>query len=378
MSDELSKLFDEFDRGRISRRQLFKALGIVVVATPAIALAKGQGGGQSGRAPLDTTPAKLPFERTGWKTVKLDYIACEVADQAKEAAFYNTLMNWGVRSAGDKETVLAIGNWGHFIIRGGYQPAADVVAAEKERYDRFQSRVPADQRQPFKPTEIKVTSFSWGIEPWNAKTVEAELTKRGLTPVAEHHGAFESFRVKDPDGFDLQISNGRWAPRSEATRASLKASAPFAATNWKTVWLDHISFGVPDYKNSVAFYEALLGWKPGKDIGNQNQCQIGEIGDIIIRTMGRPGAAAPKGANVDHISWGISPFDPDTVKAELEKRQLRARPDSGTGGVDIHKSVFQSYHTTTPSGFDLQISNVGKANREASAEATVSRPGGGE
>jgi hypothetical protein len=40
MSDGLSKLFDEFDRGRISRRQLLKALGLAVAAAPAVALAK--------------------------------------------------------------------------------------------------------------------------------------------------------------------------------------------------------------------------------------------------------------------------------------------------------------------------------------------------
>ncbi|HVB38491.1 MAG TPA: VOC family protein [Vicinamibacterales bacterium] len=372
MHDELSRLFDQFDRGQLSRRHLLKALGFAVAISPAVAMARGQS--REGSAP-DTTPAKLPFARTGWKTVRLDSITCEVADHEKEAAFYNALMNWGVLSDNGSESVLEIGDWGTFVIRGGYQPSAETVAAERQRYEQFQSRVPADRRQPFKPAEIKVTSFSWGIEPWNAKTVEAELKKRGLEPVAEHHGGFESFRVKDPDGFDLQISNGRWNPRARATHASLKEPAPFAHTDWKTVWLDHISFGVPDYKRSVAFYEALLGWTPGKDIGNQNQCQIGEIGDIIIRTMGRPGAPVPKGANIDHLSFGIAPFDPDAVKAELEKRGLRARVDSGTGGVDIHKSVFQSYHTTTPSGFDLQISNVHKANREASAIATVTRPG---
>jgi catechol 2,3-dioxygenase-like lactoylglutathione lyase family enzyme len=376
MSDGLSKLFDEFDRGRISRRQLLKGLGLVVAATPAVALAKGQGGGRAGRAPLDMTPAKLPFERTGWKTVKLDYITCEVADHEKEAAFYNALMNWEVLSQSADESVLAIGNWGHFILRGGYQPSAEAVAAERQRYERFQARAGAGERQPFKPSAFKVTNFSWGIQPWNAKTVEAELKKRGLTPVADNHGAFESFRVKDLDGVDLRISNGRWTPPSGATHASMKAAAPFASTNWKTTWLDHISFGVPDYKRSVAFYEALLGWKLGKDVGNQNQCEIGDIGDIIIRTMGRPGSPAPQGASIDHISFGIKPFDPDVVKAELEKRNLRARPDSGTGGVDIHKSVFKSYHTTTPNGFDLQISDVGKANRDASAVATVPRPGG--
>jgi hypothetical protein len=50
-------------------------------------------------------------------------------------------------------------------------------------------------------------SFCFVIEPWNAAAVEAELRKRGLTPVADNDGnGFESFQAKDPDSFNLQIS----------------------------------------------------------------------------------------------------------------------------------------------------------------------------
>ena len=72
--------------------------------------------------------------------------------------------------------------------------------------------------------------------------VEAELRKRGLTPVADNHGDFQSFHVKDPDGFDLQISNGsRKNRRHGAATGKTSAPAPFEPTNWKTVWLDRIS-----------------------------------------------------------------------------------------------------------------------------------------
>jgi hypothetical protein len=51
---------------------------------------------------------------------------------------------------------------------------------------------------------------SWGIEPWETNTVKAELERRGLKPRADMVGAnFKSFHVKDPDGWDLQISNQR-------------------------------------------------------------------------------------------------------------------------------------------------------------------------
>jgi catechol 2,3-dioxygenase-like lactoylglutathione lyase family enzyme len=224
-------------------------------------------------------------------------------------------------------------------------------------------------------------SFCWGITPWDTKKVEAELKKRGLTPIADHDAknGFESFHVKDPGGFDLQISNGNSKNRRQKPAAgSVSVPAPFDSTAWKTVWLDHISFEVADYKASAAFYIALLGWKSGTDEGSQNQVQIGDVGDAIIRGgnaldpnfgRGRAGAdgtpgpvVPPRATGIGHISFGITPFDPDDVKAELTKRGLNGREDTGATG-DIHTAKYKSYHTTTPSGFDLQISNVSRETR---------------
>src|SRR5262249_15405737 len=224
---------------------------------------------------------------------------------------------------------------------------------------------------PRPPRNAVFDSFCWGIEPWDTKKIEAELRKRGLDPVADNHGDFQSFHVKDPGGFDLQISNGsRKNRRQSPPSGKTSAAAPFAPTNWKTVWLDHISFEVPNYKESVAFYTALLGWKSGKDEGSQSQCEIGDVGDIIIRRGGgnRGGgpASGPRRAGIGHIAFGITPFDPDQVNAELEKRGLNARVDTGGRG-DIHNASYKSYHTTTPNGFDLQISATNKATREPTA-----------
>ena len=179
--------------------------------------------------------------------------------------------------------------------------------------------------------------------------------------------------MKDPDGFDLQISNGNSKNRRQGSAAGkTSAPAPFEATNWKTIWLDHISFEVSNYKETVAFYTALLGWKPGTDEGSQNQCEIGDVGDIIIRRGGGGNRGAGAGttpparrAAMGHIAFGLTPFDPDQVRAELEKRGLTARVDTGGRG-DIHTASYQSYHTTTPNGFDLQISATTRATRSGS------------
>src|SRR6185312_10583490 len=100
--------------------------------------------------------------------------------------------------------------------------------------------------------------FCWGISPWDTKKVEAALTERGLNPVADHDGKdFLSFHVKDPDGMDVQISNGTKKNRRRGpANGKLNVDMPFESMGLKTVYLDHISYQCTSYKETVAFYEA--------------------------------------------------------------------------------------------------------------------------
>ena len=195
---------------------------------------------------------------------------------------------------------------------------------------------------------------------------------------------FESFHVKDPDGFDLQIGNGNGNARDRKIPSTAAPSGPlpFAATGWKTVWLDHLSYNSRNYKASASFYRNLLGWKPTYDEGSQHELMIGDVGDIIIRggnplvPDGGRGNATRQG--IDHISFGIAPWDTDGVKRELEARGLKATIDTssrhkGPDGTwvpdEIHTAAFKSYHTDTPNGYNLQISYVTHDNRLALANA---------
>src|SRR4029453_3659829 len=122
MTTDLTSLLNQYDRGRLSRRDLLRALGIAVALQPASAFAQGQcGGARAGTPECDPTPAKLPFEPTGWKTVLLDHFSCQVVDYPKEAAFYAALMNWKIRSDDGKQAMLDIGDGGALLRRGGYQ-----------------------------------------------------------------------------------------------------------------------------------------------------------------------------------------------------------------------------------------------------------------
>ena len=181
---------------------------------------------------------------------------------------------------------------------------------------------------------------------------------------------------------------------SAIAQSAAAAPARPVGTPWKTVYLDHISFQVSDYKKSAEFYSDLMGWKVLNDTGTQAMIDINGIGGIIIRnrrrqgdggaganagraagqTQVRPDSATAGGATaqpsrppvtgvVDHISWGIEPWDTETVRSELVKRGLTPREDTGNRG-SIETSPFKSFHVKDPDGWDLQISNQTKEKHE--------------
>ena len=374
MEDKLSGIFGAFDQGRITRRQLLQALGIAAVATPLSAFGQGSCfGPRAGTPECDTKPFPPPFEPTGWKTVLLDHFSIQVADLEKEAAFFNAVVGWKVRSNDGKTIVMDMGTVGSAILRGGFvAPPAPAVAA-----------APATGARGARPPRLCVwDNFCWGIEPWDTKKVETELRKRGLNPVADHNGKdFFSFHVKDPDGFDLQLSNGnKKNRRTTPANGKLSGPLPFEPTAWQTTFLDHISFEVTSYKETVAFYQALLGWMPSADEGSKNDTSIApDIGRVLIRggnanapgglaaaRGGTRGAQIVRRAQIGHVAFDIADFDPDKVKEGLLKRGLTAREDTGATTAsppaehDIHTSAHKSYHTTTPNGYDLQISYKAK------------------
>jgi len=223
-------------------------LSVAAMATPLTATTQGRCIRAYGTPACTTDSIPPVFAKTGWHTTGLDHIAFRVADAKKEAAFYVALMGWNVRSDDGTRIVMGMGDWGTAVFR-------------QVSTDSFPAR--AGGRANAVPVRAVVEGFGFDIEPWNAKTVEAELRKRGLNPVAENGpNGFESFHVKDPDGFDLQIGNGKRFGHARAespANAAFATPAPFESTGWQTVWLDHLSYGATNYKASVSFYVNLLG-----------------------------------------------------------------------------------------------------------------------
>jgi catechol 2,3-dioxygenase-like lactoylglutathione lyase family enzyme len=353
---------------------LLLAASAALLLAPGVARAQGSCKGRPADSTeaCNKTPAKAPFAATGWKTVAVDHFEMQAVDYKKEAAYYDALMNWKVRSDDGKAAVLDIGDIATVVIHGGYNPPAPPPRPAPAAGDTTGRGGRGGRGGPRAPAQAVWDGFSFQITPWDAKKVEAALKERGLNPVlVKEPNGCETFHVKDPDGFDVGINNGCYARtrKANANKPGLASAKPFESTDWKTIWLDHISFQVSNYKESVAWYQTLLGWMPTGDEGSQNETWICEdCGNAIIRGGNPYNTARPmpaqRRATIGHISFGLDGFDYVKVKAELDKRSLGSRPDTGTEmKIDDPMANYKSYHTPTPGGFDLQISNGTKANR---------------
>ena len=140
---------------RMSRRAALQTLGAAAVGGPLSLSAQGRCMLTFGTPACNTTDIPPVFAPTGWKTTALDHITFKVADYRKEAAFYVALMGWTLRSDDGKQAILDIGDWGSAMFA-----------------------------QSAGPEKVAVSSFAFAIDKWDAATVESELRKRGLTPVA--------------------------------------------------------------------------------------------------------------------------------------------------------------------------------------------------
>jgi catechol 2,3-dioxygenase-like lactoylglutathione lyase family enzyme len=400
MDSSTRRLLEDFEAGKISRRKLLQALGLAAAATvparligqtpPAGAGAGRAGGGGGGRgAGVPRVPVPRPFANTGWQTVWLDKLEYQCTDPEKAAGFYVALMNWRVRNntsfqasgaavenaptGANQKILLDMGEaMGGIEMRGGYvAPAAGGGGGG------------GGGNNP--PLTARFTGMAWGIDQWNPALVRAALQERGLNPVEDNSpdGRYQSFRIKDPMGFDVAITNGNRANRRTGlANGHLANPLPFEPTYWTTLYVDHISYSVADVPKVAGFYAALLGWNtPDMDpAGTQISPTMGInglVGGAIIRggnpaappaparggaaggaaagaAGGRGGGAGggggtPQPPTINHISFGMKDWNTEVFRYEFIKRGLTPRNDF-TGQL-------QSYHVRDAMGWDLQIGN---------------------
>ena len=155
MEQIIAKLVKDFELGKLSRRQLIQSLTIAASAATA-------------------APVASAADDPAFKAVTVNHISYQVADYAKTRDFYAGLLGMQVSHDDGRQCYLSFGNT--FLL-------------------------PRNARQGSTPP--RVDHIAYTIETWDKNAVEAELKRRGLQPRPDTE---DSFHVKDPDGFDLQIS----------------------------------------------------------------------------------------------------------------------------------------------------------------------------
>jgi len=157
MEHIIAKLLSDFEEGKMNRRQLIRSLAVAASAAAAAA------------------PA-VAAEGPAFKAVTVNHISYQVADYTKTRDFYKDLFGMNVSHDDGRQCYMTFG-------------------------DTF--LLPRNARQGGTTPVPRVDHIACTIETWDKNYVEAELKRRGLTPRPDTEN---SFHVKDPDGFDLQIS----------------------------------------------------------------------------------------------------------------------------------------------------------------------------
>ena len=157
MERVIGKLLNDFEQGKMNRRQLIKS----IAAAAAVAGAAG---------------TAVAAENKGFKTIAVNHISYVSKDYARTRDFYADLMGMKVSHDDGKQCYLAFG-------------------------DTF--LLPRNARSGGTQTPPLINHIAYTIDNWDKEKVKAELERRGLNPRPDTEN---SFHVKDPDGFDLQIS----------------------------------------------------------------------------------------------------------------------------------------------------------------------------
>jgi catechol 2,3-dioxygenase-like lactoylglutathione lyase family enzyme len=167
MESIIAKLLQDFEQGKMSRRQLIQSLAVAASAAAAVTPA------------IADAPPDVP----AFKAVAVNHISYQVADYAKTRDFYVGMFGMKVSQDNNRsQCYLAFG-------------------------DTF--LLPRNGRPSGKNPPPYVDHIAYTIDNWDKDKVEAELKRRGLTPKPDTE---DSFHVVDPDGFNLQISGRNMKP----------------------------------------------------------------------------------------------------------------------------------------------------------------------
>ena len=163
MENVIAKLLQDFERGRMTRRQLIQSLALAATAASAASAAPAPG-------PVPASDSNV------LKAVYLNHVGYQVADYKRSRDWYADLFGMKVALDDGKKANLAVGE--SLLIFHTKQSASTPTV-----------------------DHVCLTIADWDKDPSVKQRVAAELKRRGL----ETRATAGSFHFKDPDGFELQV-----------------------------------------------------------------------------------------------------------------------------------------------------------------------------
>src|SRR3981081_4146231 len=144
----IERMVRDFERGRLTRRQLAASLAALV------------------------TSAQAAPQPSGLRAVSLNHVTVRVPDLQRTSSFYQEFFGMPLKQHSATTHILAVGK--SFF---GIEQKGDTAALDH---------------------------YDFGIASVNAEDVTAKLKARNLKP--ETGGTNESFKFRDPDGFLVQVN----------------------------------------------------------------------------------------------------------------------------------------------------------------------------
>jgi catechol 2,3-dioxygenase-like lactoylglutathione lyase family enzyme len=157
----IEKMLNDFERGRLSRRQLAATL---------LGFAGLAAGGAGMAAPALAAPSL--------RAITLNHVTVRVPNLQKTSKFYQEF--FGMKLAQQSETIHILSVGESFF---GIEQKPDVAALDH---------------------------FDFGLEGWDAKAMQAKVAAHGLSITAGSRGDDESFKFNDPDGFVVQVNGPKY------------------------------------------------------------------------------------------------------------------------------------------------------------------------
>ena len=154
----IEKMLGDFEKGRLSRRQL--AVHLAALATGVVGAA--------------TKAEAAP----GLKAITLNHVTVKVPDLQKTSKFYQEF--FGMKLAQQSATIhiLSVGSSFYGIEQKAGGPALD--------------------------------HYDFGIDGWNAAEMRKKVAAHGLQITPGSRGDDESFKFNDPDGFVVQVNGPKY------------------------------------------------------------------------------------------------------------------------------------------------------------------------